>query len=655
MTEPGNIMIGWRADYGYFNNIAAQKPGTPSNLSDITWVDKNRVFTIPTLSSELVSLMSPYTKGWNDRELARQAVEDAFGKDYYAIYCTVGDFVGASNPIDNSYTVLLPSSKQRMEWSIPSFNLGAPGMFKTPSGEYGKSYAIYVKSLSVLITGSENWSYIYKVGSNGELTDRASGFPSFRAGSVSFSQYWFSINSGVIVDYDPNNVVVGSWLYQDTGNLDSTKTVNILDINSSGKFNLSQYVGKEIVPDFEGDIPTDNPYEPGGPSGEGGGGGTFDGDSDQIDDSPLPTLSSADTGFTRIYSPTLEQVKSLAQYLWTDDSLLQTLWNHIKQYFENPMEAFISFSVVPVNVPISGTDNFKVLFFPTNVELNAVANQFVDVDCGTFELKEYYGSALDYSPYTKISLYLPFIGTVSLNTDDVMGRTLQIKYRVDICSGTCVAKVFVDGNVIYQFPGSCSTPIPITSADFSTYASAIITAAKTAIGVAAGALGGPAGMALGTALVGATPAQQTSRTINWQYTETERNPTTGRQITSGTQNARREENTTTEASFAGLLQEGISNTVGAVEGSKTIIERSGSFSGNSGYLGVRYPYLIIQRPRMCMPENYQSFNGFPSMITIKLSECSGFTRVQQVQLIDVEATNPEQAEIMQFLKGGVYL
>lgn len=393
------------------------------------------------------------------------------------------------------------------------------------------------------------------------------------------------------------------------------------------------------------------PYEPGGDSGEGGGGGTFDGDSDQIPDSSLPTLSAADTGFTRLYTPTLAQVQNLARYLWTDESIIETLWNVVKRYFEDPMQAFISFSIVPVPVPVAGVEDFKVLFIPTGVMLNTVANQFVDVDCGTFEMKEYYGSALDYSPNTKVSCYLPYIGTVSLNTDDVMGRTLQVKYRVDICSGSCVAKILVDGNVIYQFPGCCSVPIPFTSADFSSYGSAIISAVKTGVALAAAGAGATE---LGANIIGMNASQQTGESYTKTTVDTVRNPATGRQITAGTQKITKEV-TGTKASFSGIAQTGIANTANSVTASKTIVERSGSFSGNSGYLGVRRPYLIIERPRMCMPSNYQQLNGFPSMITMVLSECKGYTRVQQIQLTEVEATNPEQAEILELLKGGVIL
>lgn len=401
--------------------------------------------------------------------------------------------------------------------------------------------------------------------------------------------------------------------------------------------------------------PTPNPYEPGGDSGEGGGGGNFDDNSDPIPDSSLPTISSANTGFTRIYNPSLSQVQALARYLWTDESVIQTIWNHIKQYFENPMEAIIGFNLVPVPVPDGGTQNFALMYIDTGVSMTVAANQFVDVDCGTLEITPYYGSALDYSPYTKISCFLPFIGTVQLNVDEVMNTTLQVKYRVDICSGSCVAKILVNGNVLYQYSGHCAINIPISAADFSSYVTASISVAKLAIGAA---VGGGMGALMGG---GDNPVQQTNQVVTTtQVTNTARNPNTGRQITTGTQTTvqtveRPNDQSSTQGSYAGLVPENITNTVGQIMSSKPHVEHSGSFSGNTGYLGVRRPYVIIQRPNMCMPSQYQAFNGFPSMITLSLGECKGFTKVQQVQLTGFYATNPEQAEILQLLKSGVIL
>lgn len=405
----------------------------------------------------------------------------------------------------------------------------------------------------------------------------------------------------------------------------------------------------EVQPPYK---PTpDNPYPDQPPSDIGGGGGNFDDTSDPIPDSSTPTLSSANTGFTRIYNPSLAQVQALANYLWTDESVITTIWNHIKQYFEDPMQAIIGFNLVPVPVPDGGTEEFKLMYIGTGVQMTVAANQFVDVDCGTLTVEKYYGSALDYSPYTKISCFLPFIGNVDLNPDEVMDTTLQIKYRVDICSGSCVAKILVNGTVLYQYSGHCAIPIPLASSDFASYVSAAVSVAKLAIGAA---VAGGAGAA---AAASTEAGQATGNTVTTTIQTTARNPETGRQITTGTQTITqtKQSQDTTKASFDGLSPKNISNTVGEIMTSKPTFQHSGSFSGNTGYLGIRRPYLIITRPNLCMPASYQSMNGFPCMITLKLGDCTGFTQVQQCILSGFTATNPEQSEILQLLKSGVIL
>lgn len=420
---------------------------------------------------------------------------------------------------------------------------------------------------------------------------------------------------------------------------------------------LNNLLGTNIQPDVVYQPSPDSPFPPGDDSGETDvPPGTFDPDSDTILLPSIPTLSAANTGFTRIYNPTLSQVQSLARYLWTDTTVIDTIWNHIKQYFENPMEAIIGFNLVPCTVPDAGTESFALMYIDTGVRMNVAANQFVDVDCGTLEIKRNYGSALDQNPYTKITCFLPYVGTVHLNTDEVMGKTLKIIYRIDIVSGSCVACVLVDNSVLYQYSGHCAINIPISSSDFSTYVSSAISVAKIAVGAAvAGAEGAVAGA------MTSDPVQVTGRTVTtYDQVTTARNEKTGRQITTGTVHTvetrdRTVEYSGTEASFSGLSPANVSNTVGQIMGSKMSVEHSGSFSGNSGYLGVRRPFVIIERPNICLPTDYGKYNGYPAMITMKLGDCKGYTRVQQVQLTGIPGTNPEQSELLQFLKSGVIL
>lgn len=627
-------MIGWFCDAGYALSEV-------TNISDITFTDTHKPFCFATTSGNGFSYDG--RPGASARVTCADGLLGSLGQDYYTVFMPCSSGVRSNS-----------ASIANLDIILPSYDNSFPNLYdyiKSLSGVTTVVVWVYIKSLNIAILFTSGGTSLFNVSSNGSVT-RVSNVPS----NQSIMQVWENGCRFIgVTDLDSDAPTVYVGYNFESGNrliayyLPSSNT----DIITWVRYFLG--LGK---PDFENEVPPPNPYEPGGPSGPTDPDlppGTFDDDSDPIPDSPLPTLSAANTGFTRIYNPTLSQVQALARYLWTDPDVIQTIWNHIKQFFENPMEAIIGFNLVPVPVPDGGIENFALMYIDTGVSMMVAANQFVDLDCGTLELKRYYGSALDQSPYTKVSCYLPYIGTVNLNTDEVMGTTLQVKYRVDIVSGSCVAKIFVDGSCLYQYSGHCAITIPISSADFSSYVSAAISVGKLA--AAAITAGAGAAVAAGVSEV----SQQTNQVVTTtQTTNTARNPMTGRQITTGTittVETRQSpvDQSSTQASFSGLSPQNVSNTVGTIMSSKPQIEHSGSFSGNSGYLGVRRPFVIIERPNMCMPANYQALNGFPSMITMELSTCKGFTRVQQVQLTGLNATNPEHAEILELLKSGVIL
>lgn len=659
-------MVGFYVDVGYCGDDIL------TSLSDVTFTDYNRPYIIPTALdySDLEGSQTAYEKHSDVYE----ALKGIIGSDVDNIY----SFVAYSSGTKTKGLLL---GAEEIVAAIPSLVLAYPNLYShienlfSSTGGYGDPIqtAILFKStnrlvqMSSLSSGShlrvysidgDSLSPIY----NKTYTQAAdqfismSGLLSSRA-TVSFGRVLKKYDENVSItsgsSYSNYRINLAAWgTYRIDSFVFSFFRLYIIEEKPPAAFEEFLKAVFPEKPDFT-ELGPQNPYEPGGPSGPSDiPPGTFDDTSDPIPIPPIPTVSAADTGFTRIYNPTLSQVQDLARYLWTDTSVIETIWNHIKQFFESPMEAIIGFNLVPCRVPDGGAKNFALMFIDTGVSMNTAATQFVDVDCGTVKLDRYYGSALDQSPYTKVSCFLPYIGMVQLNTDEVMGATLGVTYRIDIVSGSCVAMITVDGNVLYQYSGHCAITIPFSAADFSNYVSAAISVAKLAIGAAVG--GGIGAIAS----AGIDPEQQTNIIKTTTTTETvTTNALTGSERRSFSTKVKEEpiDSAMTSASFLGLTPRNISNTVGEVVTSKPHVEHSGSFSGNSGYLGVRRPYLIIERPRMCMPEQYQRFNGFPAMYTQSLSSCSGFTQVQQVQLTGMTATNPEQSEILQLLKSGVIL
>lgn len=95
--------------------------------------------------------------------------------------------------------------------------------------------------------------------------------------------------------------------------------------------------------------------------------------------------------------------------------------------------------------------------------------------------------------------------------------------------------------------------------------------------------------------------------------------------------------------------------LGGVTRLHTNVERSGSFTGNSGAMGSKVPYLIISRPQTAMADKFETLSGYPSNTYTMLSDCKGFTQVQYCHVENLSATETEKKEIERLLKEGVIL
>lgn len=209
--------------------------------------------------------------------------------------------------------------------------------------------------------------------------------------------------------------------------------------------------------------PDTDPYSNGGYSNGGvGGGGTWYDIDDNIPIPPLPAINASDTGMITIFNPTNAQLNSLSSYLWSSDfeDIISKMW-------ADPFDVMLGLSIVGCTVPSNTTKEVKVGGRSTGVNMNVADSQFIAVDCGTITLDEYYGSYMDYSPYTDISIYLPYIGEQHLDVDIIMGKSIGVVYHIDLANGACVCYITVNGSVKYQYNGNLASVIPFTSANFS--------------------------------------------------------------------------------------------------------------------------------------------------------------------------------------------
>ena len=156
-------------------------------------------------------------------------------------------------------------------------------------------------------------------------------------------------------------------------------------------------------------------------------------------------------GFVSIYNPTYDEVDELSKlrfYSMTGTEILD-----LSQYI-------ISFRKLYVDIPQIARELVYFGKYNTNVSTNIVTTNFIETDCGTITIDEYNKNSLDYNG-VEIDLYLPFIGNISLNPNQVYGKPLRLVYRTNPLNGDCVA-VILSGNVqIACSQGNVSFDIPI--------------------------------------------------------------------------------------------------------------------------------------------------------------------------------------------------
>lgn len=327
----------------------------------------------------------------------------------------------------------------------------------------------------------------------------------------------------------------------------------------------------------------------------------------------VPTISSSASGLLHVYNPTNTQINEFGTWLWTTFS--GDLIDTISKLFNNPMDGVIGVHELYATPSRGSEATIKCGFLDSGITSRLVDKRYTEINCGSIIVPEHWGNYLDYAPYTKAHCYLPFIGMVELNADDIVGHAVNITYKIDAYTGACIAVITVASSgyesICYQFPGNCAVEIPITSGMKSVLQSALIGAATTAIGAA---VGGAAGAALGGASAGAI------------------------------------------ASTA-AIRGGAGAITGAAYGAraKNDVQHSGSFGSSFGAMGCKKPFLVIKRPKQKVVAGYNKNYGYPAHKMVTIGECSGYLRAREVDVVSVTATEDEKKLIEEALKSGVFV
>ena len=330
-----------------------------------------------------------------------------------------------------------------------------------------------------------------------------------------------------------------------------------------------------------------------------------DGDGMLPDEVIEPTVPSVAcwSGFFTCYKLTKGQLDQLAAFCWSTD-----LWDTMKKFYTSPSDAVLGLMFVPFS---AATSESKEIYFgniPTGVTGGVVGAQFQRKNMGSIFIKEATKSYLDYSPYTKYQIYLPFIGIRDLDADDIVGKTLGVVYCNDMLSGACVAHVTVNGSIRYSFAGQCGIMVPVTSQNLG---QSVMSAATAGASIGIGVMTAGASVAAGSA--------------------------TG--LAAGLSNA--------SGSVGGLAS--------MVSSSKPSYSRGGAIGAGGGWLGPGKPFLITTYPNICKAHQQQALEGYPTFRGSTVDSFSGYAQFEAVKLKATKATQEEQEEIIKLLKGGVFI
>lgn len=347
---------------------------------------------------------------------------------------------------------------------------------------------------------------------------------------------------------------------------------------------------------------------------------------------PLPGITDPETGqttfpsiipdsgpgFIHVYNPTPAEFVAFGSWLWVTyaDATIDKILN-------NPFDGVIGAHELYATPNRGGRDNIRSAFLTCPTTADLVPNRYSEIDCGTVIVPEFYGNYLDYSPYSQAYIYLPFIGINEVSIDDIVGHAVNIRYRVDSYSGSCIAMIFVakDGyqNLCYQFAGSCSVEVPMAGGSQAAIKAGMMQAeayARAAMTQSVGNLFGGIGSALMGNLGGVM------------------------------------------SNMGGILNN-YSNAKAGVEAArvanKSSVQHSGQFGASHGAMGEKIPFIIIRNPIQVKVVNYNDDYGFPAHKRVIIGGCTGYLRVREVNVVSAHATDDEKAAIEALLKNGVYV
>lgn len=211
--------------------------------------------------------------------------------------------------------------------------------------------------------------------------------------------------------------------------------------------------------------------------------------------------------FIQTYLCNRNEVLNIANAFYSSDSsLINNIKNGLELFGSEPFQALVGLKYFPFDVSqIVNTSGQNYIYFgsykhdlndPIAKVINLKQNAYINA--GTVTLTPVQDSYRSFEPYCGLSVYLPYIGWQKLRIADYWGKTVNVRYYVDIYTGSCIAALVANGVFVDYFTGSIGIELPITGQMLSQYANSALNAV---LGTAGGVVGGAASGAMAGSVI----------------------------------------------------------------------------------------------------------------------------------------------------------
>ena len=225
------------------------------------------------------------------------------------------------------------------------------------------------------------------------------------------------------------------------------------------------------------------------------------------------------------------------------------------------------------------------------------------IDFGTFSYATAPSSFMDFEPYTRCQMYLPYIGMTEIPMEVMANSGVSVKYFVDLATGKCQCLIKGSDAYVQTLSGQIGVRVPLMGSNINDALKNTLHSMETAVKGGLQALASAPTLNIGGMISGAM------------------------QIARGAHTA---------------LYNPVTMTSTALE-------------SNLGRAQYCNPYALFTRQKDLTPGDYGKFIGYPKQDVVTLSTLSGFTIVGEVFGHMAFAMEDEHKEIMSLLKTGVIL